>query len=459
MGDTAEPERLLLVDDNINALRALQYVFEREGFRVDCAASGPVALDLLRKARFDAVISDVMMPGMDGIELLGQVHAQHPDLPVLMLSAHGTIERAVEAVRRGAFDFAQKPWKPAEICAKVRRAMEKLPPPTPVVQDALATEQPERVGEALIGTSAVMRRTVAQIETVAKKVISVVIYGESGTGKELAARALHMLSPRRDRPFVAINCATIPETLLENELFGHVRGAYTGATNTHKGLFEEAHTGTIFLDEIGDISPSIQAKLLRVLQEQEFKKVGGTKDVRVDVRVVTATNKDLREAVAAGRFREDLFYRINVIPIQMPALRERLDDIPLLAQHFRVLFNQELHLNVKGFTDEALVRMMSFDWPGNVRELRNRIKMAVVMAKDSRITAEDLGFQDTGEIQALPNFNEARESFEKEYVTRVLKLCGGNVKKAAKLAGRDRSTFYDLLNKHELCPDEFREVC
>jgi len=309
----------------------------------------------------------------------------------------------------------------------------------------------------MIGTSEVMQKIKKQIEIVARKDIAVIVYGESGTGKELAARALHRLSPRVNRPFVAVNCASIPETLLENELFGHVRGAYTGANSTEKGLFEEAHTGTIFLDEIGDIPGSLQAKLLRVLQESEFKKVGGTRDIRVDVRLITATNQDLREAVAAGRFREDLFYRINVVPLVMPALRQRSDDIPCLAHHFRVQFNAELGLKIKGFCDDAIASMVNFPWPGNVRELRNRVKMAMVMAQTEQITSDDLGFTEGGDGRAFPPYRDAKESFERTYVVRALKVCGGNVKKAAKLAGRDRSTFYDLLKKYAIDADSFRD--
>jgi two-component system response regulator GlrR len=312
--------------------------------------------------------------------------------------------------------------------------------------------------EAMIGTSPALMRVTDQIRTIAGKNITVIIHGESGTGKELAARALHQASARRERPFVAVNCAAIPESLLENELFGHVKGAFTGASAHHRGLFEEAHGGTIFLDEIGDIPASLQAKLLRVLQEQEFKKVGGTRDVRVDVRLITATNKDLQEAVSAGRFREDLFYRINVVPIRMPSLRERLEDVPILAHYFRNVFNDELSIAIKGFDDAALAQMVNYTWPGNVRELRNRVKMAMVMAKGPMVGVDDLALEAGGDAPAFPAFRDAKEQFERDYVVRALKVCAGNVKKAALMAGRDRSTFYDLLKKHAIDADSFREL-
>ena len=456
MAVAAQNARVLIVDDNLNALRALEYVLDREGFQVDCAVSGQIALERLRKAHYDAVVSDLKMPGMTGLELVDRIHGAHPAVPVLILTAHGSIDTAVTAVRRGAVDFLEKPFQTAGVADKLRSVLAEREPASPEPKPAAG---PDRVGvEAIVGASEVMKQVVARIQTVARKHITVMIGGESGTGKELAARAIHLASPRCDRPFVAVNCATIPETLLENELFGHVKGAYTGANSNQRGLFEEAHTGTIFLDEIGDVPASIQAKLLRVLQEKEFKKVGGTRDIRVDVRVVTATNKELREAVAAGRFREDLFYRINVVPIRLPALRERAEDIPLLANHFRTLFNVELGLSIKRFEDAAMAAMVNFSWPGNVRELRNRVKMSMVMAEGQAITAENLGFAESDDGRPFPPFSQAKESFERDYILKALKICAGNVKKAARIAGRDRSTFYDLLKKYDISADSFRDL-
>jgi two-component system response regulator GlrR len=296
-----------------------------------------------------------------------------------------------------------------------------------------------------------------QISLVANSDVSVIIYGESGTGKELAAKAIHYGSPRHSAPFVVVNCGAIPSNLMENELFGHTRGAYTDAHAEKKGLFEEADKGTIFLDEIGEIDTSIQVKLLRVLQDHEFKKVGGTKTIKVDVRVIAATNKNLRQAIERKTFREDLFYRLNVIPITMPPLRERKEDIPMLANHFMKKFRSEINPRIEGITPDAIHKMMMYDWPGNVRELENKITQAMVLTKTNMISAENLFLQTEGKVEEFRSFKKAKQDFEREYIIQVLRLTGGNVSRAAKIAQKDRKDFYEVMKKYSIDPKQFRK--
>ncbi|MFC2172719.1 sigma-54-dependent transcriptional regulator [Acidobacteriota bacterium] len=454
--ETALAGKILVADDNMNTLKALRYLLETEGFAVETVPSAEAVLDTLRAYDFNVLVTDLRMPGMDGVELMEMVHKTYPDLPIIILTGHGTIESAVEAVKKGAYDYVEKPWHNRDFIDKIRSAYERQSVSMEIKK--LKTQIFEQRGpDAIIYVSNPMKKIMEQVSMVADRDVSVILYGESGTGKELAARAIHYGSPRRDRPFVAVNCASIPETLLENELFGHVKGSYTGANATQKGLFEESDTGTIFLDEIGDISQPMQAKLLRVLQDHEFKKIGGTRPIRVNVRVVSATNQNLRAMVDKGSFRDDLFYRLNVVPITLPPLRERIDDIPLLIDYFRNLFNDELNLKLKGFTREAMEEMMRYPWPGNVRELKNKIKMAMVMTKNSLISPEDLALSDQPQKSVFKCFKDAKEEFEREYLERSLRLAGGNVKKAARLAKRDRSTFYDLLKKYDIDVGKYRE--
>jgi two-component system response regulator GlrR len=446
---------ILIVDDNHKLLKVLGSILERESFAVSMAANGREAVDRLRREPFDLVVTDLVMPMLGGMEILEFVKKYHPETPVIILTGHGSIESAVDAVKKGAFDYVEKPFHNDVFVQKIRNAFEA----ERFARDTrrLKSRLMEKKGlEAIVYQSKEMKRIIEQVRLVAAKDVSVIIYGESGTGKELVARAIHYCSPRCDRPVIAVNCASIPESLLENELFGHVKGAYTGANATKKGLFEEANHGTIFLDEIGDISPGVQSKLLRVLQEHEFKKIGGTEDIRVDVRVISATNQDLKAAVEQERFREDLFYRLNVVPLFIPPLRERIDDIPVLAEHFRKTLNDELGLQVKGFAPSCIDAMHNYRWPGNVRELKNKIKMVMIMTRNEQISAEDMDLQDAQAAPAFKTFRQAREEFERDYINRSLKFCKGNVKKAAQLAGRDRSTFYDLLKKYNIEADEYR---
>ena len=314
-----------------------------------------------------------------------------------------------------------------------------------------------RKSDYIVGACAKIEELLTQTSIVAQNDVPVIIYGESGTGKELVARAIHYTGKRADRPFVVENCGAIPENLIENELFGHVKGAYTDARTDQKGLFEEAHGGTLFLDEIGELPVTLQVKFLRVLQDGEFKRIGSTRPIRVDVRVIAATNKDLIQAIAEKSFREDLFYRLNVIPVNIPPLRERKEDIPLLINHFLSDFNKELGKVVEGFSPAAIQKMMTYQWPGNVRELKNKIKQAMVLTRNNVITAEDLFFHVPVSSNKFQSFKEAKREFEKEYISQVLRICQGNISQAARLAKKDRKDFYDVMKKYGIQPEAFRK--
>jgi two-component system response regulator GlrR len=314
-----------------------------------------------------------------------------------------------------------------------------------------------RKSDFIVGSCPKIEELLTQISIVAQNDVPVIIYGESGTGKELVARAIHYTGKRADRPFVVENCGAIPENLIENELFGHVKGAYTDARTDQKGLFEEAHGGTLFLDEIGELPLPLQVKFLRVLQDGEFKRIGSTRAIKVDVRVIAATNKDLIQAISEKTFREDLFYRLNVIPIHLPPLRDRKEDIPLLINHFLTEFNKELGKNVEGFSPAAIQKMMTYQWPGNIRELKNKVKQAMVLTRNNVITAEDLFFHVPVSSNKFQSFKEAKREFEKEYISQVLRICQGNISQAARLARKDRKDFYDVMKKYGIQPEVFRK--
>jgi len=382
-------ENILIVDDEKNYLLILEDLLSGEGYQVVTAESAEKGLEIVVEYDLDAVITDMKMPGMDGMAFLERIHIQNPDLPIIMMTAYGSVEKAVEAMRKGAFDYILKPFKNEELKLTVRKAIDHH---LLVRRNRYLTRELQERYQfgKIIGKSASMQRIYQLIEKVAPSKATVLITGESGTGKELIARAIHFNSPRRDLPFISVNCGALPETLLESELFGHERGAFSGAVNLRKGRFELAHEGTLFLDEISEMSPPLQVKLLRVLQEMEFERVGGSQTLRVDVRMVAASNRILKEEVAQRRFRSDLYYRLNVVHVHLPPLRDRTDDIPLLVNHFLAKYSQEGGRSLIIIEPEALRCLLEYSWPGNVRELENVIERAVILSNGERIMVKDL---------------------------------------------------------------------
>ncbi|MFQ5898322.1 MAG: sigma-54-dependent transcriptional regulator [Candidatus Methylomirabilia bacterium] len=385
----SDPATLLVVDDDPAVRQSLERTLMREGYQVVLASDGEVALERLRDRNADLVLADLKMPGLSGLELLRAAKVIAPDVDVIMLTAFGTVEEAVKAIKDGAYDFLTKPFQRNQLLRLIRQALERRA----LIQENRALQR--RVEDLLrqgvvIGTSPAFRRMMGFVEQVATSSATVLIQGDSGSGKELVARAIHERSPREAGPFIAVNCAALPETLLESELFGYEKGAFTGAAGRKEGRFELANGGTLFLDEVADLSPFTQAKILRVLQEGEFERVGGTKTIRVDVRIVAATNQDLTRLVAEKRFREDLYYRLNVITVTVPPLRERREDIPVLAHHFLRVYAAKNNRHLEGFSEEALARLEGYSWPGNVRELENALERAVVVARGSTIQVSDL---------------------------------------------------------------------
>jgi two-component system response regulator GlrR len=418
---------------------------------VRTAESGETALAALAIARPAAVITDLRMPGIDGMQLFEAIHRQHPTLPVIILTAHGTIPDAVAATQRGVFGFLTKPFDSQELLQKVAAAL-KLSGD----DGEVATSSSEwRAG--FVTRSPKMEDLLRQARLVADSDASVLIYGESGTGKELLARAIHKASPRAERPFVAVNCGAIPGELLESELFGHARGAFTGAVQAHKGLFQAADTGTLFLDEIGDMPLSLQVKLLRVLQEGEVRPVGSTQSIPVDVRVISATHRDLEAQRAANLFREDLYYRLNVVSLRLPPLAERREDIPVLATHFLRKLAERYRKPLPTLAPDAMALLIAAPWPGNVRQLLNLLEQAVALTTTTVIPASVVQNAMSEDSSALVPFEEARKSFERDYLVRLLKLTGGNVTQAALMAKRNRTEFYKLLQRHKLEPSMFKE--
>ncbi len=445
---------ILVVDDDKNLLELIKMRLESSGYGVATALSEDHAREAILAESFDMAIVDLQLVHKDGISLMEELHQINPELPVMILTAHGTIESAVDAMKRGAFTYLTKPFDPRELTIQIERALENR---------RLAFEN-ERLRNLLkdkydfaniVARSEKMQRVLEQVHRISGTDSNVYLYGESGTGKELIAKAIHLSSARSNNPFVAVNCAALPENLLENELFGHEKGAFTGAVKNTQGLLTKADTGTFFFDEIGDMPLSIQAKLLRVLQDQQFYPLGRNKPVNVNVRVVVATNKDLEEEVKNGNFREDLFYRIHVIPIKLPALRERKEDIPVLADHFLKRFKKKTGKMVRGLTPLAMQRLMLYDWPGNVRELENALEYAVAMTHEDVIT-EDHILKTRGSVESIKTLKEARQSFETEYLVDLLKLTDGNVSKAAEHAGKYRADFYNLLKKYHINPADFK---
>lgn len=461
----ASSPRILVVDDEMIVCESCQRILEEEGLEVEIALSGAEAFAKMRENPFDIVITDLKMPGIDGMEVLRTLRKEYPDTIVIMITGFSTVETAVEAMKLGAFDYIPKPFTPDEVTIVVKKAIEQK---NLLLENLyLRQELQEKYGfHNIVGKSKKMQEIYRIIAKVAPTESTVLIYGQSGTGKELIARAIHYNSPRRDKQFVTVDCAVLSENLLESELFGHVRGSFTGAVTTKPGLFEVADGGTVFLDEVGNISLPIQAKLLRVLQEREFTPVGGTKAKKVDIRLIAATNKDLEKMIKEETFREDLYYRLNIVPIVLPPLKERQEDIPLLAVHFLKKYSEEMGKTIKGFTPEAMEKLMKYPWPGNVRELENVIERTVVMMDEEMVRIEHLilpGQQENERAEKqVPMTSEelkeikkqlrekAVEEIEKAFVINALERNQWNVTRAAEEVGMLRPNFQALMRKYNL---------
>ncbi|HDK6875535.1 TPA: two-component system response regulator GlrR [Klebsiella pneumoniae] len=443
-----KPARLLLVDDDPGLLKLLGMRLVSEGYSVVTAESGPEALRVLGREKVDLVISDLRMDEMDGLQLFSEIQKGHPGMPVIILTAHGSIPDAVAATQQGVFSFLTKPVDKDALYKAIDEALEQRSP---------ATDEAWR--QAIVTRSPLMLRLLEQAGMVAQSDVSVLINGQSGTGKEIVAQAIHNASPRHDKhkPFVAINCGALPEQLLESELFGHARGAFTGAVSNREGLFQAAEGGTLFLDEIGDMPVALQVKLLRVLQERKVRPLGSNRDIEINVRIISATHRDLPKAMARGEFREDLFYRLNVVNLKIPPLSERTEDIPLLANHLLRQSADRHKPFVRAFSSDAMKRLMAAKWPGNVRQLVNVIEQCVALTSSPVIGDALVEQALEGENTALPTFVEARNQFELNYLRKLLQITKGNVTHAARMAGRNRTEFYKLLSRHELDANDFKE--
>ena len=458
----ARHSAVLVIDDEEIMREILSTLLEREGYSVRTAASGAEGLDLARSLPFDAVIVDVMMPGIDGIQVLDELQKMDDDLPVLMVTAYASMESAISAMKKGAFDYITKPFKNDEVLVVLRNAVERrrLVEENVVLKQNLQARYLKFSG--IIGKSSRMKQVFDLIIQAAPSRSTILITGESGTGKELAARAIHSNSARSERSFVTVNSGNLPPDLLESTLFGHVRGAFTGAVYPKKGLFDLADKGSIFFDEIGNIPIETQAKLLRVMQEREFMRLGGMETIKVDVRIIAATNVDLKHEMEAGRFREDLYYRLHVISIQLPPLRERRDDIPLLVQHFLLKYGEENGRKDIEMAPAALDLLMEYDWPGNVRELENTIERAVVLSTGSRIGPELIPDQiKKGSLFTMPNvvmpadgvsLKEVTVAYERQWIESALEASGGVQKRAAELLRIKPTTLNEMIKRYDIRP-------
>jgi len=446
---SGNPGKILLVDDDPDLLRLIAIRLEAAGHVVATAAGGAQALAQIAADRPQLVITDMRMPAMDGNALFAAIRENYPTLPVIILTAHGTIAEAVAATHRGVFGYLTKPYQARELLDMVARAIE-ISPAAPGSGPAA-----ESWHAGIITRNMIMADLLAQAKLVAAGDASVLLRGESGSGKEMLAQAIHQAGERRDCPFVAVNCGAIPENLLESELFGYVKGAFTGAARDQLGLIRAAQGGTLFLDEIGDMPLPLQVKLLRVLEEREVRPVGATRSEPVDVRIISATHRDLDEEMSAGRFRRDLYYRLNVVSLAIPDLADRRDDIPLLANHFLRQLATRYRKEINGFAPEAMELLIRASWPGNVRQLLNVVEQAVALTTGPIITLA-LVQKTISELGEIVPFDEARRSFESNYLIRLLKMTGGNVTQAAKLAQRNRTDFYKLLQRHSLDPALFK---
>jgi two-component system nitrogen regulation response regulator NtrX len=439
---------VLVVDDEEGIRESLSGIFEDEGCAILTSNSGEEALELLKEQSPDLVLLDIWLPGIDGIKTLEEIKALKPDLPVIMISGHGNIELAVKATRIGAYDFLEKPLSLERVLLVAKRAFERRT--LEMENKALKKDLTKKY--RLIGNSPKMKLLKEQINMAAQSNSRVLIMGESGSGKELVARLLHENSKSAGNPFIEVNCAAIPQELIESELFGHEKGSFTGAFESKKGKFELADGGTLFLDEVGDMSPSAQSKVLRIIETQEFQRVGGSKNIKVDVRIIAATNKDLKEEVKKGNFREDLLYRLNVIPIVVPPLRERKEDIPLLVEHFLESFAAEYGKKPKKIAPEALKMLEAHDWPGNIRELRNVIERLVIMTPSDTITSKNLVIAEPTRQDYLSYkiLKEARDAFEKDFITKRLEENNWNISKTAEILQVERSNLHKKIKAYDI---------
>ncbi len=463
-------QNLLIVDDEPDMLTLLKRSLEPElGCRVDTASSGETALEMIRASDYDLVLADIKMPGISGLEVLEQVKTDRgEDITVVMMTAYGHIEMAVEAMKRGAYDFITKPFDHDALVMRLEKAFERsrlIKENQRLYHECRSTD----MFQELVGKSPKMQRVYETIQMVAKNDLTVLITGESGTGKDLTARAVHALSNRSKRPFIAVNCPTVPEQILESELFGYKKGAFTHATRDKKGLFQEAHGGTIFLDEIGDITPTIQTKLLRVLQEKEIKSLGDARPIHVDVRIIASTNQILSEKIKSGDFREDFFYRLNVLPIKLPPLRERPEDIPLIANHLLEKHCAKLDKPLKRFSPELMDAFVSRRWVGNVREMENMVMQGILFSAGEEITPKDVGIgrksvsvamAEIAPLLDLP-YKDAKESnlnaFNAAYIGHILTLSKGNVTQAAKACGLERQALQQIMRRYGITADPYRQ--
>ena len=463
---TEEKDKLLIVDDEEDMLGLLQRSISEElDCEIDTAADARNALRLVRTKNYDLALVDIRMPGMDGIELLERIKQTNPWLTVVMMTAYGVVELAVKSIKKGAYDFITKPFDHEDLIRMLSKALERSRLLKENLDLQLRIKEREPF-QNLIGKSPAMRKVYQTVQMIAKSDVTVLITGESGTGKDMVARTLHSLSHRGERPYVTVNCPTLPENILESELFGYRKGAFTDASTDKIGLFEEAKNGTIYLDEIGDIAPAIQAKLLRVLQEKEIKPLGQTKSVKVDVRAISSTNQDLKEKIRKNKFREDLFYRLNVINLHMPPLRERKDDIPLLADHFLKHYCKKYDKPLKSLSPKLMDLLLQNNWEGNVRELKNTINRAVLLSPGETIKPHEIGWDrefpdgtivgDIGEMSYREAKEEVLQRFHAEYLGQLLRRNNGNVSHSARECGMERQALQQILKRYGLKSQDFR---
>ena len=453
MSDSASAisPHLLVVDDDADMLRLLTMRLTAAGYRVSAVTSAEAALTQIHIERPQLVLSDVQLPGRDGLALFDDIRQQHPSLPVILLTAHGTIPDAVEATERGVFTYLTKPFDGKGLLDKIAQALALSAPANPAKRGS-----PEAWQNQIISRSSRMAEALAEARMVAQSDASVLLRGESGTGKELLAQAIHQAGARASKPFIAVNCGAIPEALLESELFGHVKGAFTDAVANHKGLFQAADGGTLLLDEIGDMPPALQVKLLRVLQERVVRPLGSSQSIPVDVRIISATHRDLDAAMAEGQFRADLYYRLNVVTLTLPPLSERREDIPLLANHFLLKLAAKYDKRLSGFAPEALKALTTAAWPGNVRQLYNVVEQVCALSSTPLVPLALVQRALRSPSVQVLTFAEAKQHFERDYLVGLLKLTDGNVADAARLADRNRTEFYRLMQKHGLTPGHFK---